>query len=94
MISLADDITSDGETIEIFAPVDAFKTLSDSLKSAGIEADEADLQYIPKQELTLETDKTLKVMRIIEEIEGLDDVQAVFSNLNISEEALKELEVA
>ena len=90
----ADDVTSDGETIEIFAQVDAFKTLSDSLKSSGIEADEAHLQYIPKQEITLETDKTLKVMRIIEEIEGLDDVQAVFSNLNISEEALKELEVA
>jgi len=33
-------------------------------------------------------------MRIIEELEGLDDVQAVFSNLNISEEALKELEEA
>ena len=90
----ADDITSDEETIEIFAPIEAFKTLSDQLKSAGIEAEEADLQYLPNQEISLETDKTLKVMRIIEELEELDDVQAVFSNLNISEDALKELEVA
>jgi YebC/PmpR family DNA-binding regulatory protein len=89
----ADDITSDEETIEIFAPVDAFKTLSDQLKSAEIETEESDLQYLPKQEISLETDKTLKVMRIIEELEELDDVQAVFSNLNITEDAIKELEV-
>ncbi len=90
----ADDVTSDEETIEILAPVDAFKTLSDQLKSAGIETEEADLQYLPNQEISIDTDKTLKVMRILEELEGLDDVQAVFSNLNISEDALKELEVA
>jgi len=90
----ADDITSDEEMIEIYAPVEKFKEISDLLKSAGIETTEADLQYIPKQEISLDKEKTLKVMRIIEELEDLDDVQAVFSNLSISEEALKELEVA
>jgi len=90
----ADDITSDEETFEIFAPIEAFKTLSDKLKSAEIDVDEADLQYLPNQEISLDTEKTLRVMRIIEELEKLDDVKAVFSNLRISEEALKELEVA
>ena len=90
----ADDITSDEETIEIFAPIEAFKNLSDQIKSSGIEAVEANLQYLPNQEISLDTEKTIKIMRIIEELEELDDVQAVFSNLNISEEALKELEVA
>jgi len=89
----ADDITSDEETIEIFAPIEAFKNLSDQIKSSGIEAVEANLQYLPNQEISLDTEKTIKIMRIIEELEELDDVQAVFSNLNISEEALKELEV-
>ena len=60
----ADDITSDDETIEIFAPVDAFKSLSDQLKAAGIESEEANLQYVPKQEITLDKERTLKVMRI------------------------------
>ena len=89
----ADDITSDEELIEIFAPLESFKAISDKLKNAGIEVEEADLQYIPNQELTLDTEKTLKIMRVIEELEGLDDVQAVFSNITISEDALKELEV-
>jgi len=90
----ANDITSDEETIEIFGPVEAFKSLSDQLKAAGIENEEANLQYVPKQELTLDKDATLKVMRIIEDLEELDDVQAVFSNLAISEEALEALEAA
>jgi len=90
----ADDINSDEEMIEIFAPVEAFKTLNDQLQSAGIEVEEADLQYLPKQEISLDTEKTLKIMRVIEGLEELDDVKAVFSNLNISEDALKELEVA
>ncbi len=90
----ADDISSDQETIEIYAPLDAFKTISDSLKKAGIETEEEKLQYIAKQEMTLDTEKTLRVMRVIEELEDLDDVQDVFSNLQISEDAIKELQVA
>lgn len=90
----ADDITSDEETIEIFAPLDSFKAISDGLKNAGIETEEAMLQFVPNQELALDTEKTLKVMRIIEELEDLDDVQYVYSNLQITDDAIKELEVA
>ena len=90
----ADDITSDEETIEIFGPVEAFKYLSDQLKAAGYDLDEAGLSYLPKQEITLDTEKTLKVMHVLEELEDLDDVQEVFSNLDISDEALKALETA
>jgi YebC/PmpR family DNA-binding regulatory protein len=90
----ADDITTDDVTIEIYAPLDSFKAISDSLKEAGIEPDEAILEFVPKQEITLDTEKTLKVMRVIEDLEDLDDVQNVYSNLHITDDALKELEVA
>jgi len=52
------------------------------------------LRYTPKQEMALDTDKTLKVLRTMEDLEDLDDVQSVFSNLEISDEALKVLETA
>jgi len=89
----ANDITQDEDGyIEIFAPVDAFKTISDQLKGANIEIDEAELRMVPKQEIALETEQTLKVMRLIEEIEDLDDVQSVYSNLAVSDEALAAME--
>lgn len=88
----ADDITEEGEYIEIYAPIEQYKEISDSLKEAGLEPDESDLRFLPKQEIGLETDKTLKVMQILESLEDLDDVQNVFSNLEISENAIAALE--
>jgi len=88
----ADDINDDGEYIEIYGPVESFKELNDALKAAGIELDEAGLRYKAKQEISLDTEKTVKVMNVIESLEELDDVQDVYSNLEISEEALASLE--
>jgi YebC/PmpR family DNA-binding regulatory protein len=89
----ANDITQDEEKyIEIFAPVDAFKTLNDALKNAEIEIDEAEMRMVPKQEIALDTDKTIKIMHLIEELEDLDDVQEVSSNLAVNDEALAAME--
>ena len=67
-------------------------SISDKLKEPASNPEEAELRYQAKQEIELETEKTLKVMHVIEMLEDLDDVQNVFSNLSMSEEALSELE--
>jgi YebC/PmpR family DNA-binding regulatory protein len=90
----ADDITNDGETIEITAPVENFKVLSDRLRAAKIQPEDASLRMIANQELELSLEDTLQVLRAMEAIEELDDVQNVFSNLKISEEAMAALESA
>jgi transcriptional/translational regulatory protein YebC/TACO1 len=88
----ADDVTQDEEYIEIIAPVNHFKTLSDKLRQAGIQPEEAELRMIPNQTMDLDVESTLQVMRAIESLEELDDVQAVFSNLNVTAEAMAALE--
>jgi YebC/PmpR family DNA-binding regulatory protein len=88
----ADDITNDDDMIEILAPVESFKILSDKLRHAGITPEEAELRMLPTQEIELNVDDTLQVMRTIEGVEDLDDVQNVYSNLHISEEAMATLE--
>jgi len=88
----ANDIKQDDEYIEIFAPVEAFKSISDRLNLANIETDESDLRLVPKQEIVLSLEETLQVMRVVEKIEELDDVDSVYTNLSISEEALQALE--
>lgn len=90
----ADDVTTDGETIEIVAPVEAFKILIDKLHAAGFQPVEAGLKMLPTQEVELPVEDTLQVMHAIEGVEDLDDVQNVYSNLHISEEALQALESA
>ena len=88
----ANDVKQDEEYIEIFAPVEVFKSLSDRLKKENIEIEEQDLRMIPKQEMSLSLEDTLKVMRVVEEVEDLEDVESVFSNLQVSDEAWAALE--
>ena len=75
-------------------PVEAFKEISDALREEEVDYEEADLRMMPNQEIELDSEQTLKVMHLIEELEDLDDVQRVSSNLNVSEEAVAILEVA
>jgi YebC/PmpR family DNA-binding regulatory protein len=90
----AEDVQEDGDNVEIIGPVDAFKKLSDALQKAGVTPDDAELRLIAKQDLELPVDQTLSVLRLIESLEELDDVQSVFHNLKISDEALAALEAA
>ena len=88
----ADDVVFDEDTVEITGPVDTFRTISQSLNKARIHPEEAGLRMVPKNEIDLDADATIQVMRTIESLEELDDVQDVYSNLNISDEALAKLE--
>lgn len=88
----ADDVIFDDDYVEIIGPVDTFKTISDQLRSAKIQTDAAELRMIPKQEMELDVEDTLKVMRVIDALDELDDVLNVYSNLAISDEALAKLE--
>ena len=90
----ANDVNEDNGTIEIVGPVETFKGIADGLHAAGVQPDEAGLRMIPKQELELRVDQTVQVMKALEGIEDLDDVQNVFSNLKVSEEAVAALEAA
>jgi YebC/PmpR family DNA-binding regulatory protein len=88
----ADDVQEDGENVEIIGPVEAFKTVSDALQAKKVLPDEAGLRLIAKQDLELDVEQTLQVLRVVEAMEEMDDVQNVFHNLKISDEALAALE--
>ncbi len=90
----ADDVNEDNGTIEIVGPVDTFKEIANRLHAASVQPDEAGLRMVPKQELELSVEQTVQVMKALEGIEELDDVQNVFSNLKVSEEAVAALEAA
>jgi YebC/PmpR family DNA-binding regulatory protein len=90
----ADDVIFDEDMIEIIGPVEAFKEISDRLKAARIHPEEAELRYTPNNELELDTDETVQVLKLIESLEDLDDVQTVYSSLAITDEAMAQLEEA
>ncbi|HLA06712.1 MAG TPA: YebC/PmpR family DNA-binding transcriptional regulator [Anaerolineales bacterium] len=90
----ANDVVDDNGTIEITAHVESFKVIADALHKAKVQPEEAGLRLHPKQEVELSPNDTLQVLKALETIEDLDDVQNVYSNLKVSDEALATLEAA
>ena len=88
----AEDVTEEGDMIEITAPVESFKTVVDQLRAANIQPEEAELRMVATQEIELGPEDTMQVLRCIEALEELDDVQNVYSNLHISDEVMAALE--
>ena len=76
----------------MIAPVESFKSLSDRFRAANILPEEAGLRSIPNQEMELSVEDTVQVLRALESLEELDDVQNVYSNLKITEEAMAALD--
>jgi YebC/PmpR family DNA-binding regulatory protein len=90
----AEDVVFGDDSIEITAPVEAYKAIGDMLRAQGIKTDEAGLRMIPTTTVELPPDQALQVMRAIETIEEMDDTQQLFSTLHVSDEAVALLETA
>ena len=87
----ADDVLEEAEFFEIIGPTDAFKNIFDELKKAAIIPDNSGLRMDPNQEVELDLEETVQVMKVIDILEELDDIQEVYSNLKITDEALEGL---
>ena len=84
----AEDLTFSEEIVEVFASVESFKSVSDALELVNIAPDEAMLRMEPKNMVELSPSDTAQVMKTIESVEALDDVQNVYTNLEVTTEAL------
>ncbi|MGI8403482.1 MAG: YebC/PmpR family DNA-binding transcriptional regulator [Thermomicrobiales bacterium] len=84
----ATDVLIDPEMIEVYTePADLHKVL-EQLTAGGHESEGAELVMKPKDPMTVDVDTAVKALRLIEKLEDLDDVQTVYSNLEISDEVL------
>ena len=90
----ADDVQISEEWFEIYTPADELHAVSSALVNKGLTIAEAELSEVPKNEIELSPKETVQVMGVIEALEELDDVEQVYSGLNISDEAMAELEAA
>ena len=88
----AEDVSEDDGLFEIFTPRDALHTVFSALKEAGIQVEEARLDWVPKTEIELEAGPAMKVMNLIEELEDGDDTQMVYSNLRVTDELMAAFE--
>lgn len=80
----ADDIYRDGDSFEVICDPSNFSAVQDALAKAKIEATSSELTQIAKTPMDADIETQQKVMRLLELLEDHDDVQNVYTNLNIT----------
>ena len=82
----ADDIESEDGMVEVMTPPESFHEVLQKLKDAGLEEEMSELIQRPSTETELTGEDAEKVMKMIDALEELDDVQDVFTNASFPEE--------
>lgn len=85
----AEDVKKE-ENYEIITQPEDFAATKKALEERGITVTMAEITMMPTTTVRVEGETARKVMRLIEELEDLDDVQNVYSNFDVPEEVLQE----
>lgn len=81
----AADIVDEGDVFEIFtAPAD-FESVEQALADNKIEVASSEISLLPDNEITLTGDDAVKMQKMIDALDDLDDVQEVYTNGNLQD---------
>jgi YebC/PmpR family DNA-binding regulatory protein len=90
----ADDVTVASDLVEVFTTPEDFQAVRESLQDQGLAVDSAELAMIPKSLAQLGKKEIFQAMNLVDSLEELDDVQQVYSNLDITDEIMAKYEAA
>jgi YebC/PmpR family DNA-binding regulatory protein len=88
----AEDIVVDDEgSIEVLTDPGDFERVRDAMRNAGHEPESAELTMRASTSAELDLDDAASMVKLLEMLEDLDDVQEVYSNADISDDVLAQL---
>ena len=82
----AEDVTSEDDVIEVTTSSADFASVLEAMQAAGFEQESADVQRIADQTIQVDNERANKVLKIVERLEELDDVQQVSTNMELPED--------
>lgn len=85
----AEDVEVDGSLITVYTTPSAFETVKKVIESAGIPISSAEISMRPTSTVRVEGEKAQQILRLVESLEDLDDVQKVHANFDIPVEVLQ-----
>ena len=87
----AEEVNDHGGSIEIISESKDVVAVRQALQAAGIDYESAESTFVPNMTVPVDADTARKVFALIEALEDVDDVQNVFTNIDISDEVLAQL---
>ncbi|MBU3995084.1 MAG: YebC/PmpR family DNA-binding transcriptional regulator [Actinobacteria bacterium] len=83
--------TPNGEAFEVITEASSLVATRTALVDSGIDYDSADAEFVPNLKVEVDAATARKVFHLIEALEDLDDVQNIFSNVDLTPEVQAEL---
>jgi YebC/PmpR family DNA-binding regulatory protein len=90
----AEDITDQGDTYEILIEPDVLNSLRETLETKGIKYNTAEISMIPKTTVRVAGKSAQQALKLLELLEDHDDIQSVYSNFDIDDEEMAQLQAS
>lgn len=87
----ADDVTTSDEGWEIVCPPGSVQAVRSALEDAGVGVEQAEVTQLPSVSVAVDEAGASKVLRLVDALEDLDDVQSVYGNFDIPDDVLASL---
>jgi YebC/PmpR family DNA-binding regulatory protein len=86
-----DIITHDDGSIDVITSPEEYLSIKEAMVAAGFEPENSEVTMDAENKIALDVKSAEKILRLIDVLEDLDDVQDVYSNSDISEEVMAQL---
>ncbi len=88
----AEEVHDLGDVFEVVSEAGDVVAVRTALQGAGIDYDSAEATFVPSMSVPVDADVARKVFRLVEALEDSDDVQNVYTNVDVSDEVLASLD--
>ncbi|HEV7937807.1 MAG TPA: YebC/PmpR family DNA-binding transcriptional regulator [Solirubrobacteraceae bacterium] len=85
----AEDISVEEDIVEVVTQLAGFAAVREALEEAGIEIESAELAYVPSSQVPIDENQARSLMKLIDVLEELDDVDAVYANFDVPADVLE-----
>jgi YebC/PmpR family DNA-binding regulatory protein len=90
----AEDFSVSDDLLDVYTTPSDLDTVRTSLETRGVKPESAEIAMVPKSTIALEAKEAMSTLRLMERLEDLDDVQRVYSNIEMSDALLSEFEAS
>lgn len=88
----AEEVNDLGDAFEVISDAGDVVAVRSALQAAGIDYDSAEATFVPSMQVPVDEETARKVFRLVEALEDSDDVQDVYTNVDVSDEVLAALD--
>ncbi|MCD6418184.1 YebC/PmpR family DNA-binding transcriptional regulator [bacterium] len=88
----ADDVKQDGDFYEVYTQMNNLFDVREKLMEAGITVESAEISAVPQSTVTVTGKDAQKLLKLLSTLEDHDDVQKVYSNMDIPDEEMENME--